>query len=217
MPTGPRQPTTPQQGRVETHRLDQVASTIDQARAMIESGRMTAPDAPRAIAIIARQQTAGRGRRGDPWLSPPGGLWMTLARRAPSPTPTPDAIAMALALTVARVAERTLERHATPALITIKPPNDILVASAKLAGCIAQVVAHEGTDYVLASIGLNVNNSPAPIERTLDRPVASLATLAGRDLHLDPLASDLIAELTTLLDTNPDSMRAEYDRRTAGD
>src|SRR5690242_20232597 len=75
-------------------RLDTVSSTNDVARDLALSGT------PEGLCVIAREQTAGRGRQGHSWTSPPGeGLYLSLVLR-PAIKPA-DAAVITLAAAVA--------------------------------------------------------------------------------------------------------------------
>src|SRR5712692_11886615 len=56
-------------------RYDTVGSTNDMAKALARAG------APAGTLVWAREQSAGRGRRGRVWLSPPGNLYLSLVLR----------------------------------------------------------------------------------------------------------------------------------------
>ena len=65
--------------------LDEVGSTNDEALALGRSG------APHGTAVAARNQTAGRGRRGHVWESPRGNLYLSVVLRpAVGPARLPD-------------------------------------------------------------------------------------------------------------------------------
>lgn len=55
--------------------FDEVDSTNNVAKRMAEDG------APEGTVVIARTQSRGRGRRGKPWISPQGGIWMSIILR----------------------------------------------------------------------------------------------------------------------------------------
>src|SRR2546428_8800456 len=72
--------------------LESVRSTNDEAGALAHQG------ASEGTTVIARIQTAGRGRRGRAWLSPAGGLWLAIRLRpqgalGPAPPGGPAAAA----------------------------------------------------------------------------------------------------------------------------
>jgi BirA family transcriptional regulator, biotin operon repressor / biotin---[acetyl-CoA-carboxylase] ligase len=107
--------------------------------------------------ITAQSQSAGRGRRGNAWISPPGNLYATLLLTEPSaPEHAPQlSFVAALALHDA-VAARASQLG--PAL-KVKWPNDLLVGRAKLAGIL---VEGESDPVFTVAIGIGVNCATHP-------------------------------------------------------
>ncbi|MEQ8496400.1 MAG: biotin--[acetyl-CoA-carboxylase] ligase, partial [Gammaproteobacteria bacterium] len=84
--------------------------------------------------LFAEYQTAGRGRRGDRWISPPGsGLCFSLAWRFDTPPPTFSALSLAVGLAVVTCLEGEGVRGAR-----LKWPNDVVRDDAKLAGILIE-------------------------------------------------------------------------------
>lgn len=108
--------------------------------------------------IVAREQTAGRGRRGREWRSPRGNLYATLLLADPcAPEKSPQ-----LAL-VAGVAVHDALAEAAPGLgarLVLKWPNDLLIDDAKLAGILVEGEG-SGRDF-RAAIGIGVNCASHP-------------------------------------------------------
>ena len=162
--------------------FDTIGSTNSEAMAAAAAGD------PGGIWFAARQQTAGRGRRGRQWESPLGNLAATLLI-VPDADPT-------LTATLGFVAGVSLNRALSsilpegtvklgidgadglaggePARIALKWPNDVLADGAKLAGILLE--AHKLTDGRHAiAIGFGVNAVAAP--EGLPYPATSLAAL----------------------------------------
>ncbi len=149
------------------HRLDEVVSTMDEARALAAAG------VPHGTAVTARLQTGGRGRGGRRWVSPPGNLYATVvlrpdggARRAPE-----------LGFVVALALAEAVDALAGPGT-ALKWPNDVLRDGAKLAGILLDYV-DEAT--VLAGVGVNVAHQPdgMPYPVTSLRKLGCLADAEG--------------------------------------
>lgn len=114
--------------------------------------------------LVAGRQTAGRGRQGRAWQSPPGNLYAsTLVRLRPG---DPQAATLAL---VAAVALDASVRAFLPQAdgLAIKWPNDLLIDGAKLTG----ILLERQGDAVVIGIGVNLAHHPVD----LDRPATSLA------------------------------------------
>jgi BirA family biotin operon repressor/biotin-[acetyl-CoA-carboxylase] ligase len=110
--------------------LDSVGSTNREALALAEAGE-TGP-----LWIVARRQTAGRGRADRRWVSVPGNLHASLLIRLDCPPPTMPQLSL-----VAGIAVVDAIRHATgggPAGLRLKWPNDVLIGQAKCAGILVE-------------------------------------------------------------------------------
>ena len=108
--------------------------------------------------ISAGVQTAGRGRRARPWVSPLGNLHATLVLKPAEPPETVAlrSFAAALALREACVALTGLAES-----FTLKWPNDVLLNGGKLAGILLES-AGLGTPNPVLCIGIGVNLIAAP-------------------------------------------------------
>ncbi len=103
--------------------------------------------------VVADEQTAGRGRRGHAWSSPPGaGLYLSCLHRPRG--------SVALVTLAAGVAVREAVRHACGLAAQLKWPNDLLVGPRKLAGLLAEG-ARIGTPEAAITIGVGLNLHPA--------------------------------------------------------
>lgn len=126
---------------------DAIGSTNDEALARVQSG------SSRAHWVVAREQTAGRGRGGRVWASPPGNLYASLAIADPcEPHCAPQlgfVAGLALHRAVTDVTGLTADR------LTIKWPNDLLLDRAKLAGLLVE--GSTGHGHSVAVIGMGVN------------------------------------------------------------
>ena len=143
-----------------------VASTMDPAHLLAAEG------APAGTLVIADHQTAGRGRGGHAWISPPGsGIWMTLIER-----PADSAALELLSIRSGIHAARALDPY-TDRPVGIKWPNDLYVGGRKLAGILTEARWQERQLlWVAVGIGINV------------RPPATVASSVGLDATIDRLA-----------------------------
>jgi BirA family biotin operon repressor/biotin-[acetyl-CoA-carboxylase] ligase len=160
----------------------ETGSTNDEALKLAERG------APQGTTVIASAQTAGRGRLGRSWFSPPGaGLYVSVVLRDPR---------LAGMVTLAGgVAVADGIRAATGLPVEIKWPNDVVIRDGrararrlKIAGVLAEAsTGPEGLQYVILGFGVNVRTSAFPpslsqiatsIEAELGRPVDAAAVLA---------------------------------------
>lgn len=154
---------------------------------LLEQGRQGAPEGALAVADL---QTAGKGRLGRVWQSPPGvGLLFSLLFR-PAPPVTPGQVMMAVAVGVAD----GLAAHLGVAP-RLKWPNDILFDGGKLAGLLGESSTDGGgRTLVVVGCGLNVNLSPAdfPPPPPGGTPATSLLAGLGRPVPRVPLLHALL-------------------------
>jgi BirA family biotin operon repressor/biotin-[acetyl-CoA-carboxylase] ligase len=141
---------------------------------------------PAGLAVLAHRQTAGRGRAGRGWASPPGNLYLSVLLRPAGPAR--GAAQWALLAGVA-LAEAAVEVDPEPASLRLKWPNDLLRHGAKCAGILAETaLAPDGSlDWLCLGIGVNLTHAPA----LPDRPTACL----GAAEPPEAFAARLIARL----------------------
>jgi BirA family biotin operon repressor/biotin-[acetyl-CoA-carboxylase] ligase len=162
------------------HYSTEIGSTNDEAARLAEGG------AAEGTTVVASAQTAGRGRLGRSWFSPPGaGLYVSVICRSRKAVPY-----LTLAGGVA-VAEGI--RHATGLPVEIKWPNDVVVDSAarrrKVAGVLAEASSGaEGVQYVVLGFGINLRPAAYPPD------IADLATSLDAELGREADAPLVLAE-----------------------
>lgn len=162
--------------------LDQTDSTNAEARRRAEAGE-TGP-----LWIVARRQTAGRGRRGRTWDSETGNLFATLLRVTLKSPAEAAQVTFIAALAVADL----LDAFAPVSLVTIKWPNDVMLAGEKAAGVLVESGAHEGGGLWLA-VGIGVNLAHAPVGT--ERPATALAHHLRGDVGAPPTVEAATAKL----------------------
>ncbi len=141
-------------------------STSDRIAAAAEAGE------PAGLAVIALQQTAGRGRSGRAWASPPGNLYCSMLLRPRGPAR--EAAQWSLLAGVA-LAEAATEIDPDPAALRLKWPNDLLRHGAKCAGILAESALDPDGRLAWLSLGIGVNLAHAP--SLPDRPTTCLGSI----------------------------------------
>jgi BirA family biotin operon repressor/biotin-[acetyl-CoA-carboxylase] ligase len=109
------------------------------------------------LALAAEEQTAGRGRMGRAWLSPPHAALMFSLLLRPAPVPPARWGWLPLLTGVAVV---TAIREVTGVSATLKWPNDVLAAPVPVPGKLAGILAEAAGDAVVIGVGLNVSLLP---------------------------------------------------------
>ncbi len=134
--------------------------------------------APAWTAVQARAQTAGRGRRGNAWASPPGNLYISTILRPSAPPAEAARLSLVAALAVADAVAEAAPR----ARATLKWPNDALLDGRKVAGVLLETVAAPGRAPALV-VGVGVNVASHPPDARYGATCLDLA--AGRPLSVD--------------------------------
>jgi BirA family biotin operon repressor/biotin-[acetyl-CoA-carboxylase] ligase len=160
-----------------------VGSTMDVARDAALHG------AAEGTLAAADEQTAGRGRIGRSWITPPAtNLAATLLLRPPASVLRD--IAMITPLAICLAVEDVAGVRAD-----IKWPNDVQIGGKKLAGVLIEVprppAASGGTSIVLVGSGINVNFDPREHEEIRDIATSLRAEL-GRDTEREALLASYL-------------------------
>ena len=157
---------------------DTVGSTNDEAKRLARNG------APEGTVVCARQQTAGRGRRGRPWVSPPGNLYASMVTRPACSAGEATRLGFITALSLGDALRVKLP--ATEGL-SYKWPNDVLMHGRKLAGILLESETGAGGELAFVVIGVGVNLVSSP--REVEYPATSAA-----DEGFDPPSSAALLE-----------------------
>ena len=132
--------------------------TLDSSSA--EAGRRIANGEAGPLWIVAREQTAGVGRRGRQWVTGQGNFAGTYLFE-----PDGDIAAFGqLSFVVAIAVLEALDPYAAPGSLALKWPNDILAGSGKLAGILLETTRRDDRTWVCAGIGVNLNFAPSDLD-----------------------------------------------------
>ena len=149
-----------------------------------------AKDLERPTWIMARRQTAARGRRGRAWHSAPGNFAVTLISR-PDATPAEAALR---AFTAANALYVALADKVPEAQLSLKWPNDVLLSGGKVAGILLESSgAAERLDWLAVGFGVNLVEAPMGLHDAQVPPVCL------RDAGIDYAADDLLARLSVAM------------------
>lgn len=154
-----------------------------------EAARQAALGAPEGLCVIAREQTAGRGRQGRSWISPAGaGLYFSiLLRSRVNPREWPI-ITMMAALAVSDAL-----RKACGLATDIKWPNDVLAGGRKVCGILGETVETPQGHAVVIGVGINLTAYAYPAEL---RDIAiSVEELTGKSPDAEPVVNALVVAI----------------------
>lgn len=141
------------------------------------------------LAILADEQTAGRGQHGRTWLAAPGqSVLLSLLV-----SPPPELCRPAVLTAWAAVAVCATVQGITGQPPRIKWPNDVLLHERKVCGILIESAA--GAPCFVVGIGLNIQQSAESFAAAGLPDAASLAQFTAQPLHTRAIAADLIRQL----------------------
>jgi|CXWL01.1.fsa_nt_gi BirA family biotin operon repressor/biotin-[acetyl-CoA-carboxylase] ligase len=168
--------------------------------------------------VVANHQTAGRGRLGRTWISPPhSNLYASAVLRYTIPASTlaewlswvPLLTAMGLADAIEQV---------TGVVVGLKWPNDLFIHDRKLGGILCESGGRErGAPHVIVGFGLNVNVTQADFPADLQTLATSLHLETGRTWDRPQLLAAILIHLeqtyTVFLEEDRASLLTRYQQR----
>ena len=171
--------------------------------------------APHGTAVIAESQTAGRGRLGRTFYSPPHqSLYVSFVLRPEIDTRAAPTTILAAAVAVAETVAAEL---GAPDRVEIKWPNDVLIDGRKTSGILMEM-ASEATHvrHLVLGIGVNLNVDPARFPEEFRATATSVGAAAGRPIDRISFVRHLFGTLESVLDLHSDggftAVRERFDR-----
>ena len=132
---------------------DTVGSTNNEAKRFARAG------AEEGTLVWSLEQTAGRGRRGRVWASPPGNLYASLILRPRCPVDQAAQLGFVTALAIGDTLGSICKRLEG---LSYKWPNDVLLRGRKIAGILLESELGVGAapEFVVVGVGINLVSSP---------------------------------------------------------
>ena len=201
-------------GRGQIDYAAEMDSTNAHARRMAREG------APNGSLALCNSQTAGRGRLGRAWQTPPGeALTLSMVIRPKLPTQLAQLCTFAAAVAVCEAVEGLYGLQAQ-----IKWPNDVVLGGRKLAGILSEMYADaDGLAYVVPGVGVNVRQQAFAGELA-DKATSLLLELRKHNPHAPPLCRrQLLTAFLSRMEHAVDALerdgyegiREAYEARTA--
>lgn len=176
-----------------------------------EAMQAAANGASEGSVFLAEEQTAGRGRGGHSWTSPPStGVYCSIVLR---PTLSPaDALMLSL---MAGLAVKAAVEQCVAVKVDLRWPNDLMIGDKKFCGILTEMNAEiTRVRYAVVGIGINVNQAEFPPE--LDAIATSLRIAAGTEQSRVKLTAALLQSLDReyrALQADVSAARADIFRR----
>lgn len=194
-----------------------VTALLDTGSTNDDVARLAWSGAPEGTTVIARLQSAGRGRRGATWHSPAGGLYLSSLLRPdcwPSLQSDATSPASSLITLMAGVAVAQAVRDVSLTAVELKWPNDVMVRPRsgegwrKLAGILAEGASDGQTmRSVVLGIGINLTAVPEAPGDVRVRMI-SLSEAAGMPVSLADMLRALLVRLRAGRDALADGAEA---------
>ena len=146
------------------------------------------------IVIIAEQQKSGRGRQKRKWLSPKGGIWLSLVLKPRIPTGKITLLPFAAALAVRDAIKKSTHLDAK-----LRWPNDVMISGKKVAGILIDISTDvEHVNYAVIGVGINANIESSVISSCLEDSsiaVTSISDELGHNTSMLWLTKELLERL----------------------
>ena len=178
-------------GNWGVHILNRCVSTFDIAKEKIKE------KASHGTLIIAETQTGGKGRQARKWLSPQGGIWMSIILK-----PRLDlSLLSSITLLCAVAVSKTIEEMFPQLNPEIKWPNDIYINSKKVSGMLTETIVQKGSaEYSIVGIGINANNTSELMDEEVKMTSISFNDM-GIHVNREQMASCINDKLQDLIST----------------
>jgi BirA family transcriptional regulator, biotin operon repressor / biotin---[acetyl-CoA-carboxylase] ligase len=172
------------------HAYEELPSTNDRAKELAEEGAL------HGEVVIAESQTAGRGRRGRTWVSPPRkNLYLSAILRPDLPLQRVPEITLVASVALCEAI------RAAGVDASIKWPNDILCNGRKVAGILTEIAADpDRVQWVVVGAGVNLNATKEDLPEELREIATSVAVERGDPVPRALFTAALLARLETWLD-----------------
>jgi len=167
--------------------LENTPSTIWVGKQMCSEGDV---GKMHGMVIIAEEQTGGIGRMGRAWVSPSGGIWITVVLKPRVPIDHIFMITMAGSIAIARAIRKEFDLGAL-----IKWPNDIFIGNKKVAGLLLELSADaDAVHYCLLSIGIDVNVPLNQFSPALQKDITSISAEVGHEVDRASFLARILKE-----------------------
>ena len=142
------------------------------------------------LVIIAEEQTGGIGRMGRAWVSPSGGIWITIVLKPRIPIDHVFMVTMAGSVAVARAIRKEFDLGAL-----IKWPNDIFIGDKKVAGLLLELSAESDTiHHCLLGIGIDANVPINGFSPDLQKDITSISAEVGHEVDRATFLARILKE-----------------------
>jgi len=187
----------------QAYYFDSIESTQNQAL------KMANDPANNGVVIVASKQTGGRGRSGRKWISPKGGIWISIILKPKFDISITTLFPIASALALAIAIEKTFS--VTPEL---KWPNDLTINGKKIAGMLVDVSLESNKiESLVLGVGVNFNVNVKEIEKTLRETPNFYGVASLSDHKTDVKPIQLVQAFLIELEKTYNSLNAKQTKK----
>jgi BirA family biotin operon repressor/biotin-[acetyl-CoA-carboxylase] ligase len=155
------------------------------------ASQLASKGAAEGTVVLALTQSAGRGRLSRSWISPSGGLWLSVILRPKIKAIEASKLTFIASLSVAEVLREQYRLNAET-----KWPNDVLVNGKKICGVLAKMITTgESVEGVILGIGLNANFPASILPKLVRTDATSIESELGKEIILQELFAALMKKL----------------------
>lgn len=144
--------------------------------------------------IVCEEQSAGRGRLGRKWVSPRGGVWVSVILKPSIPPEEATKLGLLSSLSVGKTLRKLYRLDAC-----LKWPNDVLIGEKKVCGVLVEVEAEiDVVNFAVVGIGLNANLDVG----AFPEEVRKIATTLREELKGEVDRAELLAVILKEMEEN---------------
>jgi len=172
-----------------------IDSTNNRAMALAKQG------APHGVIVMSRQQTAGRGRLGRTWISPPdAGIYLSFLLRPAKFKPQIPLVTLATGFACAKAINKILGIK-----IGIKWINDLVLSGRKLGGILGELYLppapeQAAAEALIVGIGINIDQASAGAPIEVSSQMAWLTEVVQGSLDRNALVAEIAFELEGVIE-----------------
>ncbi len=150
--------------------------------------------------VISQKQTRGRGRFGRKWLSPQGGIWLSIVLHPMFDISVTTLFPIAASLALANAIEKTFQIDSK-----LKWPNDVTIKGKKVAGMLVDAsVESNKIEYLVLGVGINFQVNPKQLEKSLKKTenFYGITSLIDKNENQSPilLVQNFLNELENIIE-----------------
>ncbi len=141
--------------------------------------------------IISKTQNKGRGRNNHSWISPKGGIWMSIILKPNIPLDKIQYLTLIAGISVSKTINENFNLNSS-----IKWPNDVYINDKKISGILTEShITNKSVNYLILGIGINANNSKTDLDLDLQTSASSLRDELGYKIDITNFLNKFLNKL----------------------